>query len=120
MRKLPKIKIYKIKEFLGKYSRILASHSFFALSTLFLLAIVIGGFIYYNYGFPSVELGLGNIKHFPQFKETLYREIQQEKQDRQKRFNEAGLKEYINPFESRVIVEEPVFEEGSGEENGLE
>lgn len=96
--RIPKFKLDKIKEFLGKLPRILGKHHFFTLLVLIFLALILGSLIFYKYSI-LVEQEKPEVLEKPlQFKEKTFQEILTIWESRQKRFEEAELKEYPDLF----------------------
>lgn len=96
--KLPKIKLKKIWSFLGGAAKILARKSFLTFSVFFLLVLLLGGFIFYKYSFLAENSKI-ELKEKPLFlKKNVYNNILQIWQEREKRFQEAGSKDRIDPF----------------------
>lgn len=96
--KFPKLKIKKIKEFLKRLPRILGERAFFVFLGLLLVALIFGGIIFYQYKI-SVKKTEVQIREEPlQFQEKTYQDILKIWQEREKKFEEADLKEYPNLF----------------------
>ncbi len=98
MKPFSQIKFNKFKNFFNRLPKILAEHSFITILFLFLLSLIVGGFIYYKY-VVLVKNKEPQITRKPlQIEEKIYQKILNEWQEREKRFNEADLKEYTDPF----------------------
>ena len=83
---------------LGKI-RWLAEHAFWIFLTSVLLALILGGIIFYKY-YILVRGAEPEIQEVPlQFKKDLSQEILAEWANREKRFQEAQTKEYPDPFQ---------------------
>ena len=104
------IKVETIKEFFKKLAWIIGRNTGIALLILFFLALILGGFVFYKYGFLVEKLEPQIIEKTLQFKGTIYQKISQEWQIRQQKFEQADLKEYPNLF-SLPILEETTPEE---------
>ena len=97
-RQLKKIKIYKIKAFLGKLPLILARHPFLTCLFLFILSLIIGGLLFYKYIILAQKIK-PELLEISVLKENDYREVLEVWQRQEKKFNEADLKEYPDSFE---------------------
>jgi len=83
---------------LGKI-RWLAEHTFWIFLASVLLALILGGIIFYKY-YILVRGAEPEIQEVPlQFKKDLSQEILAEWANREKRFQEAQTKEYPDPFQ---------------------
>lgn len=92
------IKIKKIKEKLKKISRTLAEKAFLTFLGLFLIALIIGGILFYQY---NVLVKKSEVKVFEkplQFQEKSYQSILKTWQEREEKFKAANFKEYPDPF----------------------
>jgi predicted neutral ceramidase superfamily lipid hydrolase len=105
MFRLKRIQLNKIREFLKKLPRILAEQAFISFLVLLLLALILGGLIFYKYSIlvqkEKLEVPEGPI----QFKEKTYQEVLKIWQEREKKFEEANSKQYLNPFDQRMELE---------------
>ena len=102
MKLFPRIKLNKLKNFFGKSPRNLAVHSFTVILLLFIFSLIFGGFVYYKYVF-LIKNKEPQITQKPlQVDEKTFQKILNEWQEREKRFNEADLKEYPDPFKSPI------------------
>jgi cytochrome b561 len=90
---LPKIKIY-----LKRLPRILAEHAFLAFFGLFLLTLLLGGVLFYWFGFSVERMELETVKKQSQFNEAVFQKFLKEWQEREERFLEAETKTYADPF----------------------
>jgi len=96
--KIPKLKLKKIKDFLTKLPRTLGERAFLTFLGLLLIALIFGGLIFYKYSI-LVEKAEPEISEIPlKFKEKTYQDVLKIWQEKEKRFEEADLKEYPNPF----------------------
>jgi len=100
------IKFNKLKGSLKRLPRILAEHIFLSFLGLLSLALIFGGFIFYKYSILTEKIEPKILEKPLQFKEALYQKILEEWQIRQKRFEEAELKEYPDPFRGPTPTEE--------------
>jgi len=96
--KIPKLKLKKIKDFLKKLPRTLGERAFLTFLGLLLIALIFGGLVFYKYSI-LVEKAEPEISEIPlKFKEKTYQDVLKIWQEKEKRFEEADLKEYPNPF----------------------
>ncbi len=96
--KIPKFKTEKTKKFLKKLPRILGEQSFLTFFGLLLIALILGGFIFYQYSF-LVEKEKPEVSEEPlKFKEKIYQEVLETWQEKEKRFEEVNLKQYPDLF----------------------
>jgi len=91
-------RIKKIKEFFKKMFWKIGENPFPTFFILIILAIIFGCLIFYQYSFLAGKKEPQIIEEPLQFKEDLYQKILAEWQSRQKKFQEAELKEYRNLF----------------------
>ncbi len=96
-----KIDSKKIIEKLKRLSRFpawLAVHAFLTFMMLFVLAVGIGGLVFYQYNVLA-EKTESRVEEQPsQFKEEVYKEVLDEWTDREKRFSETDTQTYPDPF----------------------
>jgi len=98
MLKLKKIKFKKAIEFFKKLPRTLGERAFLTFLGLLLIALIFGGLVFYKYSI-LVEKAEPEISEIPlKFKEKTYQDVLKIWQEKEKRFEEADLKEYPNPF----------------------
>jgi len=104
--KVPKIKLKKIKEAIKKLPRILGERAFLFFLALFSLFLIFGGLVYYKYSIlvPRVEPEIFESEKPIKFQESTYQEILKIWEVRQKRFEEADLKIYPDPFRAPVLT----------------
>jgi len=100
--KIPKFKTEKIKQFFKKLPRTLGEQSFLTFLGFLLIALILGGFIFYKYSFlvekePSTKISEGVEKPL-KFKEKIYEAVLENWQKKEKRFEEVNFKEYPDPF----------------------
>ena len=96
--KIPKFNFKKIKEFFGKLPRILGEHHFLTLLAFILLALILGGLTFYQYSFLAERTEPEVWEKPLHFHEKTFQEILKIWENRQKRFEEAELKEYPDLF----------------------
>ena len=98
MMKIPKFKTEKIKQFFKKLPRTLGEHSFLTFLGFLLIALILGGLIFYKYSF-LVEKEKPEVLEKPlKFKEKTYEAVLETWQEKEKRFEEVNSKEYPGPF----------------------
>jgi len=96
--RIPKLKIKKIKELFRKLPRILGERAFFVFLGLLLLALIFGGIIFYQYNI-LIKRAEVQIQEVPlQFQTKTYQDILKIWQEKEKKFQEADIKEYTDPF----------------------
>lgn len=95
-------RIKKIKEFFKKIFLRVGENPLPAFLVLILLALVFGILIFYQYSFLAEKREPQAIERPLQFKEALFQKILEEWGRRQKRFDEADLKEYRDLFKVSV------------------
>jgi len=101
------IEIKKVKEFLKKLVWIIGGNAVIVFVILIFLALILGGFAFYKYSF-LVEKSEPKFTGEPlRFEEAAYQKISQEWQIRQKKFEQADLKEYPNLFSLPIPEETP-------------
>lgn len=93
--RIPKI---KIKNFLQRLLRTLGERAFLTFLGLLLLALILGGIIFYQYNILVKKTEVQIIEEPLQFQEKTYQEILKIWQEREKKFQEADLKIYPDPF----------------------
>lgn len=93
-----KIKKDKIIEFLSKVFFLTAQHAFFACLVLFALALVFGIFLFYQCDILVNTTKFDDLEEPFSLKRKVYETVLNNWQADEKRFEEAGSKEYINPF----------------------
>jgi hypothetical protein len=106
-----KPKIKDIKKYLKKIVWSVGKHSFIAFLLLFLLALILGGFVFYQYSFLAEKSEPQTAIQPLEFKESLYQEILEEWNERQDNFGGAEGKEYPDLFRSLPAKEESPPEE---------
>ena len=96
--KVPKIKLNKIKNFFEKLPETLGERAFLSSLGLLLLSLILGGLIFYQYAILAEKKEPEISKKPLQFNEKNYQEILRVWQEKEKRFQEADLKEYLDLF----------------------
>jgi len=110
--KIPKFKTEKIKQFFKKTPRVLGEHSFLTFFGLLLIALILGGLIFYKYSFLAGNEKPEVSEQPLKFKEETYQEVLKVWQEREKEFKEIDLKEYQDPFEEiKKELPSPALEE---------
>lgn len=98
MPKLKKIKLNRTKKFFKRLPKILGENTFLTSLILILISLILGGLVFYKYS-VLVKARKPEVLEKPAFlNEEALQEILKIWQDRQKKFEEAGFKEYPNPF----------------------
>lgn len=97
---IPKIKSKQTKNFFKKLLGQIAEHPFLTFLILVFIALIIGGWQFYQYSILAQRAKPEISEAKIQFKENLYQEILSEWQSREERFESAQTKEYPNPFQS--------------------
>lgn len=105
------IKIKQIKKHLNKILWFVAKYSTILFLLLFFLALILGGFAFYQYSFLSEKSEPRFTIKSLKFEEFLYEEILREWVERQENFEETKDKIYPNLFKPQPIIKEPPFEE---------
>ncbi|NCO80161.1 hypothetical protein GW869_00010 [bacterium] len=96
--KIPKLKSKTIKESFKKLLRTLGERSLLTFFTLLIITLIIGSLVFYKYSFLA-EKKEPEVSGAPlTFQEKNYEAVLKIWQEKEKRFNEADLKEYPNPF----------------------
>jgi len=96
--KIVKLKTKKIREFLLRLPRMVAKNQFLISLILIFLALILSSFIFYKYGILAERKEIEVLEKPLHFNEKTLQEILKVWAEREKRFNEAGLKEYPDPF----------------------
>lgn len=89
----------KIEKGCGKFFRKSAERPLVVFVALFLLVLLIGAYVFYQYNIRVKTAELPEINQPVQFKENVYQEILAEWQNREGRFDQANGEKYINPFQ---------------------
>lgn len=104
MVKLPKIKLNKIIIFFRKAPRVMAERAFFSFLLLFLISLILGGLIFYQYNILTKRKEVTQLENFLQFKEKTYEDVLDIWREREKIFKEAGTKKYFDIFKAKLSV----------------
>lgn len=96
---LKQIKLNKIKEFFKKLPMISGKHAFFTFLVFLLLALILGGFVFYKYSILIEKLEPQLLEKPIQFNEKIYQKILKIWEEREKVFKETETKTYSNPFQ---------------------
>ena len=88
----------KFKSKLSKFCLFSAEHSFLSILILIFIALLIGGWLFYQYSILTQKAEPQITKQTIQFKENLYQEILDQWQDREEKFKAAGEKEHLDIF----------------------
>ena len=96
--KISKFKTKKIQEFLKKLPKALVENSFLTFLELLLIALIIGGIVFYQYSILAKKSPAEISEKSFQFQEKTYQQVLKNWQEKEKRFKESDLKEYPNPF----------------------
>lgn len=97
-----KEKINKVKKILSKVPLIIATYAFRTCLILFILSLAIGADLFYKYNILAQRTEPESSEQAVFFKEKTYRQVLEIWQEREKRFQEADLKEYSDPFSESV------------------
>jgi len=92
------IGIKKIKEGCGKSVKIIGCHPILFCAFMILLALAISGCVFYYYVFSVQKIEIEMSTSLLSLKEKNYQDILKIWQDQEKKFQEADLKIYNNPF----------------------
>ncbi|MFH1036758.1 MAG: hypothetical protein V1756_01655 [Patescibacteria group bacterium] len=95
-----KIVFKNIRNIVGQIPRVLAENSFFVVIVSIILTVALGAVVFYKYDILVKKSELQNPDVPFKFQEKIYEEIIGEWQDREKIFNEAGSKQYMDPFKT--------------------
>lgn len=98
MKKISRIKLNKVKQFLKKLPRKLGEKAFLTFLGLFLFSLILGFFVFFQQNLLIKKEKDETIREPLQFKEKNYQALLETWQEREKKFEEADLKEYKNPF----------------------
>ena len=93
-----KIETDKIKRILQKLPKVLAENFFLTFLFLFLLALSIGGVVFYRFVIMSEAVESTEYKKPLKFKEDIYHQVLDDWNQRQDKFEGADNKSYINVF----------------------
>ncbi len=96
--RLKQIKLKKIKKFFGKLPRILGEHAFLTFLGLLIIALILGGIIFYKYNILAEKEKPEVLEKPLTFEEKTYQEILKVWQEKEKKFEETDFKAYPDPF----------------------
>lgn len=122
---LPRIRTRKNKESTRRLLLNLGERAFLIFLGLLVIALIFGAIIYYQYNILAKKEESQVLKEPFQFQEETYQNVFRIWQEREKKFEEADLKEHPNPFKveqfKEAILEDPSGSSGvAQEETGLE
>ncbi|MBI2038559.1 MAG: hypothetical protein HYT19_01380 [Candidatus Nealsonbacteria bacterium] len=100
--KFPKIKANIIIIFLRKAPKAIAERAFLSFLLLFLVSLVLGGLILYQYHILTKKKEVTRLENPIQFQEETYENILKIWQEREKKFKEAGSKKYFDIFKIKT------------------
>ena len=100
-----KIKTQKIKEYLGKILKFIHRHVCLICLFIFCFILIFGGIIFYKYGILIQKTEVEILRPF-QLKEKEYQKVLEILQEKEEKFEEAGLKEYSDTFNEPFVVPE--------------
>ena len=95
-----RINFRRLKSFFDAIPLSLAKHSFAVTMVFFLVALIIGGFVYYQYFFLIQKKELNSARQPLRFEEKIFQELIVEKQKREDVFREIESKNYPDLFRS--------------------
>lgn len=98
MARLKIINLKKTRIFLGKLPKSLGEKAFWTFLGLFILALMIGGSIFYKYNILSKEFEVALPEKSLQFEEKNYQQVLQIWQIKERDSKGVDSKEYPNPF----------------------
>jgi hypothetical protein len=98
MFKIKKKQFKKIKNFLKRVPRIIGKHAFLTSLTLFFIAAILGGMVFYKYSILVEQRKSEFSEKLLYFDEKSFKAVLKIWQERQKNFEQADFKEYSNPF----------------------
>lgn len=97
-----KLKLNKIKAFFKKLPRVLGEHAFLSFLGLLFLSLLFGLFLFYKYDILVKNEKIDVVIKHSEFKEDSFQRILSAWEEREKKFREAELKEYPNPFQKPI------------------
>lgn len=98
MANIKRFKSKNIKRIVFKTPRFLAERAFLIFWILLLLFISLSTLVFYKYSYLVKKADIEPPKDSILFKEESYNAVLKIWQDKEKRFSEVDLKQYINPF----------------------
>ncbi|KPJ55062.1 hypothetical protein AMJ47_02115 [Parcubacteria bacterium DG_72] len=96
----------KIKEFLLKIFWSTAKHAFFACLSLFVIAFFFGVWLFNKCNIITKTESFEGIQETFLLKHKIYKDVLNNWQEDEKRYEQADYKEYINPFLREELTEE--------------
>ena len=96
--KIPKFKIKKVGGFFKKLPRTLGERSFLTFLGLLLIALILGGIIFYQHSFLPEKEKPEVLEKPLKFQEKTSQAVLEIWQEKEKRFEETDLKLYPDPF----------------------
>lgn len=113
MMKFPKIKLNKIITFSRKVPRAIAERAFLYFLLLFLISLILGGLIFYQYNILTKRKEVMRAGNSLQFEEKAYEDVLKIWQEREKIFKEAGTKKYFDIFKAKSLEVQSPFPSSS-------
>jgi hypothetical protein len=108
--KIPEIKTKQIIDFLKRLPRALGARAFLTFLAFLFVTLILGGVIFYQYSIlPQKETPEVSGKTF-KFEEAIYRGVLNTWEEKERDFQEAGSKDYLDPFQE---IEGEVPENGT-------
>jgi len=89
----------KVKNLFNKISGFLSKHSFLTFLILFMMESILGALIFYKYNILVLKKEPQVSEKANLFKEKDYQNILNILQEREKKFQEAELRSFLNPFQ---------------------
>lgn len=117
---LPRIKTKDIGGSLKGLLFTLAEKAFLTFLSLFVIALIFGAIIYYQYNVLAKKEEAQTIKEPLRFQEEIYQSVSRIWQEREKKFEGADSREYLSPFkvdQIREVTPEEHSEASEGNES---
>ena len=92
------LKFKKIEVFLKKLPKILGEKAFLTYLGLLILALILGGFIFYQYNILAKKTEVQITEKLLRFEEEVYNKVLKIWQEKEEKFEGADLKKYPDPF----------------------
>jgi len=99
-------KISKKEKTIKRISVVIAQHFLLTNLFLFIISILLGGILFYQYAILAQEAEQEFIKKQSLLKEDIYNDVLRSWQEQQLRFNETDLQEYNDPFKKPIQTQE--------------
>ena len=93
-----KIETKRIKDFFRKFSRFIGERFFLSFLLFVILALIVGGFVLYQYAFLVDRIDFNTQEKPVFFNEDIYKKVLEEWQNREREFQEIESRQYPNPF----------------------